>query len=646
MNPRCRHIGILLLLPALLACESNKLEGPDSTSTLRSVHLALSVETGNDGGRTKADVSIFTEMKDHPIFRGLTDIRVIPFAQTTPVTSDSQAHNRQMDAPGFANLFASTSSYLYSSGIDAWIPTRTGALLLYGRAPGSGDDAASKHRYGSLILSDGFNKADPATRVSSLGFSPDIMFEGDGVPEPARVIRETLNRILQGKKIDVQAYYGEASDPEDPTTVPNEWITVNWNESIGDETLRELYRQMTNDGAVLSGSGPLVEDLLTSLYSVLSGYESHNTNVVEVVKNGVAYEARKRLEQTAPRLLYKDLYDALADALLSFIIGGVKDASDHATIQVVNDAVEFLDEDVRLYPESLGLPSGCAVLRWTPAGFVVPLNSGVEGIAPMDRYCFPPALYYYSNTSILTSDKDNIQEGYESYHSWEEVLSDYDLGNMVTNNTKSIALVTPAKFGVGMVSATVKATTSRLQDNDELVETTVDATGTNLPVTGFVIGRQYAQTFDFNPVYSEDGEYYIYDDDIPGVYLIKPDKDDEGHEQELVPIRTLSLQTPDNMDAFICLELRNDTGKTFYGADGRILPGRKFYLLGKLELPAGEREFDSVVVKGHITYVTCVIHSLAGAYNCVPDLGQSQLVLGVQTKVNWELSSPSTLLLE
>lgn len=643
---RSWHICILLLLPALFACQSNKLEGPDSSSSLRSVHLALSVETGNSGGRTKADVSIFTEMQDKPKFRGLTDIRVIPFAQTTPVGPDSRAHNRQMDAPGFVNLFTSTSSYLYSSGIDAWIPTLTGALLLYGRAPGSGNDAASKHRYGSLVLSDGFNKADRATLASSLGFSPDIMFEGSGVPEQARVIRETLNRILQGKLIERFVYYGEATDPEDLTTVPSDWIRVNWNESIGDQTLRELYLQMTNEGAVLSGSGPLVEALLTSLYSVLSGYESHNTNVVEVVKNGVAYEARKGPAQDAPKLEYKELYDAMGTALLSYLQGGVLDASGQPSIRVNNGAVEFLDEKVRLYPESLGLPSGCAVLRWTPAGFVVPLNSGVEGIAPMDRYCFPPALYYYSNTTIRTSDKDNIQEGYENYDSWEKVLLDYNLGNMVTSNTKSIALVTPARFGVGMISATIKATTSRLQDNDELVETTVDAIGTNLPVTGFVIGRQYAQTFDFNPVYTDDGEYYIYDDDIPGVYLIKPAVDEEGHEQELVPIRTLSLQTPDNMDAFICLELRNDTGKTFRGADGRVLPGRKFYLLGKLELPAGKRDFDSVVVKGHITYVTCVIHSLAGAYNCVPDLGQSQLVLGIQTKVNWELSSPSTLLLE
>jgi hypothetical protein len=646
MTSRCRHIGILLLLPALFACQSNKLEGPDSSSSLRSVHLALSVDT-NNGGQTKADISKFTEMQDNPIFRGLTDIRVIPFADTVEVEPDSRAHNRQLDAPGFANLFTATSSYLYSSGIDAWIPTRTGSILLYGRAPGGGDDAASRHRYGSLVLSSGFSKSDPATLASSLGFYPERMFEETGTPSQARVISETLTKILLGKYKEVLVYYGTASDPDNPATVPNEWVRVNWNASVGDQTLRELYLQMTNEGAVLSGSGPLVEALLTSLYSILSNYESHNSNVYEVVKNGVVYEARKGPSPDAPKLEYKELYNGLRDVIKSYIESGVLDVDTaQPMIKVENGEVQFINEKVRLYPESLGLPSGCAVLRWTPAGFVIPQNGGVEGIAPMDRYCFPPALYYFANTTIRTSDKDNIQEGYESYSSWDEVLSDYKLGNMVTNNTKSIALVNPAKFGVGMISATVKATTSRLQDNDDLVETTVEAVGTNLPVTGFVVGRQYQQTFDFNPVYTDEGEYYVYDNDIPGVYLIKPQKDDQGEEEELVPIRTLSLQTPDNLDAYICLELMNNTGKIFRGADGRVLPGRKFYLVGKLELPSGPREFDSVVVKGHVTSVTCVIHSLAGAYNCVPDLGRSQLVLGVQTKVNWDLATPSTLLLE
>ena len=629
------------MLPALFACESHKLEGPDSSSSLRAVHLALSVDR-NGGRGTKADVSQFTEMQDIPVFRGLTDIRLIPFAQAEKVGPNSRAHSRQLDAPGFVNLYEhtdkTTHSYLYSSGIDAWIPTDTGALLLYGRAPGSGDDAASRHRYGSLVLN-GFSKSDPATLVSSLGFSPDKMFEGNGTPAQAYVIRKTLSDILLGKSVVKNVYYGSSTDAVE--------ARVDWNESIGDKKLRELYLQMTNEGAVLSGSGPQVEALLTSLYSVLSSYESSNSDVYEVVKDGVVYEARVGQAESSSPLLYKDLYNALKNEILAFISNpySIVDDSGNPLIKVENGVVQFVDEDVRNYPESVGLPSGCAALRWTPAGFVVPQNGGVEGIAPMDRYCFPPALYYFTNTTIGTSTEDDIQS-YENYGSWSAVLEHYP-GDIVTKSTTSIALVEPLQFGVGMISATVKATTSRLQDNDEYVETTVDIIGNNLPVTGFVVGRQYAQNFEFEPAtpVSEDGEYYLYDNDIPGVYLTTG-KDDEGHEQELVPIRTLSLQTPDGKDVYMCLELRNDTGKTFYGADGRILPGRKFYLVGKLEMPTPSGEVKSVVKKGYITSVSCIIHSLAGAYNCVPDLGKPQLVLGVQTKVNWTLSTPTTVILE
>lgn len=641
MQFRYGYIVLLLSLAALCACESRKLEG-DGETTLRSVHLALSLDTQNSVG-TKADVSEFTEMQDIPIFRGLAEVRVVPFKDHGVIGPDSEAHNRQMDLPGFVRLNSTTSSYLYSSGIDIWIPTKTASMLLYGHAPIDGDDAAAYHRFGSLIAT-GFDKSNPALKASSLGFEPDLMFKGSGQPKEAEVIRDILNDILKGKSYSLQAYYGPV---DSEGNAPATWATVNWNDNIGDLTLREAFLQMTNEGAVVSGSGPLVEALLTSLYSLLTGYQSYNSDEYEVIVDGIVYEARKGPEPDSAPLLYKDLYNGLRNNILDYI-KGVTDITVKDVIKIDEKGhVIFVDEAVSTYPENLGLPSGCAVLRWTPTGFVIPEMDGVEGLAPMDRYCFPPSLYYYANTTIQTSDKDNIAAGYESYSSWSRVLQDYDLGTEVTANTKSVALVNPAQFGVGMISATVQAVNSRLQDNDGLVETTVEAVDTNLQVTGIIVGRQYAQTFDFKPNFDPDHpekteEYFLYDNEIPGVYVFKPTEEEAKH---LTPIRTLSLQTPDNMDTYFCLELKNNTGVTFHGAEGRVLPGRKFYLVGKLEMPTLSI-FDSVVVKGRITEVTCYIHSLAGAYNCVPDLGKPQLVVGIQTAVNWKLATPSTIMLE
>ena len=353
--------------------------------------------------------------------------------------------------------------------------------------------------------------------------------------------------------------------------------------------------------------------------------------------NGIAYPVH---DKDGNDILYKDLYGRLKDVLLNRFR-----SSSYLDINKSDSSVHLANEADRDYPEDMGLPSGCAVLRWTPTGFVVPLIEGVEGIAPMHRYCYPPGLYYYANTTIKTTKDANISQSYnKGYTTWSQVLGDYTLGTSITSNTTGVALVKQLNYAVGTLVATVKASRERLQDNDGLPETTVEATDENLPVTGLILGRQYAQRFDFTPIFTEDGEYFLYDNQMPGVFLTTSPS---------APIRTLSLQTPDDKDVYFTLELRNDTNQTFFGADGRVLPGRKFYMVGKLELPedvsdrvVNGKTINSVFLKDHCTTVTCTINSLSGAYNAIPDLGKAQLVVGIQTKVNWTLSTPTTLLLE
>ena len=603
-----------MLLAAVPACRR---AGDASSDSVLPVHLALAIRSADTG--TKASVSDITEIQETPEFRGLTDIKLISFLKSGVIEGTDRAYSRPLSLPGFVDLSPYTTSHLYSSGIDAWLPTGASSMLLYGRAPSQDGDAEALHRYGSLSLI-GFDTGDSKPLASSFGFAPQVMFSGESTPEAAEIIRQTLSDIVLGNTTNIQCTYG-------PT---HKHITVNvgWNDKIEESALRELFLQITNEGAVVSGSGPLVEAMLTSLYRTLSNYQSYNQNVYEVAENGVYYEVEKN--SSGDKLLYKDIYNTLRDILLIRIRN-----YQGLVVNETDLSVRFANEDARIYPENLGLPSGCASLRWTSAGFIIPEMGGVEGLAPMDRYCFPPSLYYYTNTTIKTSQKDNIKSSYDTGTSWASILNDYELGTSVTSNTRSIALVEPARFGVGVIKVKVQAAKSRLQDNDGLVETTVSATGENLPVTGIIVGGQYAQSFEFMPKEGED-EYFLYDNQVSGVFLTT---------DESAPAYTLSLQTPDNTDCYFCLELQNNTGETFYGADGRILPGRKFYLVGKLELPTS-RAFDSVVVKGHITKVTCIIHSLDGAYNCVPDIGRPQLVLGVKTLVDWTLSTPTTVMLE
>lgn len=613
-----------LLLAGAVSCQREDRVPEDKKGVLKPVRLSLSV---GSRPQTKMEADNFTELGETPSFRGLRDMKMVAFDTEGTVLGTDYALNIPINVPAFETPnYSNVSAQFYPSGIDTFLPIGTASVLLYGRAPGDEKDS-----YGSLIPS-GFDTQNAAAQASSFGFEPDVMYPGDNIPTEASEIANVVNRIMLGAPIRIDGWYQRGTE-----TIRTQ-VVKNWNESVEDVNLSKAYTDITNEGAIIAGSGPMVESMLSSLYSFFKGYESSNPSGYEITENGEHYQVYKN---DGDPLLYKDIFNALRSEVLNRFTFHTTGAKDFLTVDETEQTVRFNQKYSYLstYPESMGLPTGCAILRWTPTGFVVPQISGVEGMAPINRYCFPTGLYYYVNTTIKTSKDKNIGQSYSTSTSWDDVLDDYTLGSAIGSNTTSVALIKPIQYAVGMLKATVRSDRDWLQDNDGLPETTVYATGENLPVTGIVLSGQYAQNFDFTPDTSEE-EYFSFDNYTPGVYLTK---------ETSAPIRTLSLPTPEGKDIYFTLEFLNNSGKTFFGADGRVLPGRKFYMVGKIELPpknSPKRLFDQVFVQDHITTLSCTIYSLAGAYNAVPNLGIPQLVIGVQTQVNWEMSSPTTVIFE
>ena len=94
------------------------------------------------------------------------------------------------------------------------------------------------------------------------------------------------------------------------------------------------------------------------------------------------------------------------------------------------------------------------------------------------------------------------------------------------------------------------------------------------------------------------------------------------------------------------LSVPSRSSQSFYGAEGRILPGHKFYLVGKLDAPGEGEARKEIFTKGYKTTVKCTISSLKDAHSAVPDMGIPLLTLGVDTVVDWNLSTPTTLMFE
>ena len=623
-----RYSAYLLLLTALSAVPACEKQGGGESLAPEQVPVQMAMSIGGGATATKGDVTYIKELQDTPGFSGLADLRLLPFS------AGDKVNTLRNSIPHLSIPAQTDNNAYYFGGTTVFtLPRQTASFLVYGKALGRGEETLSavefKHKNGSLIATGlDVDEAGNPPLPAGIGFSPEVMLQSGSTPADATSIASILNSVVFGEPYTITARYGD----DDKSMV----ISVPWDGNIGDANLRDCYESITAGGALMPGSGTNVEAMLTNLFRALENYTSINSTPYQIEKDGAIYTLKKEDGST---LTYGFLYNGVRDVVLERIHTLQRSAV--LTILGTPPVVSFTDNGVdpclSTYPERLGLPSGAAVVRWTPSGYVVPLENGLDGIAPISRYCYPPAMYYYADTDIQTSDTEIDRTLYEGSNDWNTILDSYDDGAVVTSATRAVALKDPLHFGVGMLKASIVADAASLQDNDGLDYTVVEVSGNKFPLTGVIIGRQYPLKYDFTPNFTSDSDqYYLYDNQISGIFLTTA---------QSAFFRTLSLETPVEKDTYFCLEFQNDSDVSFYGAEGRILPGHKFYLVGKMEA-APANGYTKVISRDYCTTVNCRIKSLKEAHSAVPDMGVPLLNLGVETVIDWTMSDPVTLIME
>lgn len=663
MTLSARHICPVLLsavlLPAVLvSCSKSSGVTAKDAGEYATTPVKLALGLGSNSS-TKASVESITEMKENPEFRGLDHVLVVPFESSSAVVEGDKTLSHMIPLPSISKdglIYRNNAHHYTGPGVE--IPLKTASALVYGKAPGeSGESVETLHKWGSLEEIGFEKKGDNwayVTYAGDIGFKPHTMLVQDsGSPREATEIAGVLSSIVVGDVYRMRAFY---DFDQNGNPGRNKYVTMAWDGSIGDDNLRSCFEDVTIDGALMPGSGENVEALLTNLYRGIYNYNILNSVPYEIQENGEIFQDVKWFDerlQTYRNLTYGVLYNGVKQMLLDRFAALVPDpAMDRDGVITIssgeNPEVEFISPVLSNYPEQYGLPSGAAVVRWTPNGYVVPMENGLDGIAPISYYCYPPSLYYFSNSTIRTSnDESEVVPFYNSSYSWEEIKEAYKDGSAVSSGTMAVLLENRLQYAVSMLSATVRAATEYLQDNDGREDTRVHATGENLKLTGVIIGRQYPLGFDFTPKYVSDTDskqFYLYDNQVPdGIYLHYPEEN-----ETLEEFRTLVLETPErtdqwNTEVYFALEFLNNTD-SFQGAEGRILHGHKFYLVGKLGFPEGTK-YTKVFMKDCITVAPCVIKTLKNAHNAVPDLGIPQLTLGVELESSWIMSNPVSLIL-
>ena len=322
--------------------------------------------------------------------------------------------------------------------------------------------------------------------------------------------------------------------------------------------------------------------------------------------------------------------------------------------QAVIAAIETAQTGIEAstFPRDYNLPDGVAQVAWNGTAFEFVGNAGVTiGANAIDptTICYPAGLYYMANTPIKTTDA--LDPVFPNFANWADGFADW-AGTSVTATTRGIALTNPVQYAVASLAVKVKCATSTLSDNaEEYAEDlttggqaqTITVPADGFKLTGVVIGGQPETVgWDFKNL-AGNHLMNIYDNAVPADVTAKYGSESPIN-YTLVLEDLVEAAVSDKTQASvvnIALEFENTSGQSFYGQDGLVPAGAKFYLVGKLNLNAEEGVTDttdrtSVFSQDYTTTATFTISSLKNAYNGIPDLRASKMEFGLAVDLTWQ----------
>lgn len=309
------------------------------------------------------------------------------------------------------------------------------------------------------------------------------------------------------------------------------------------------------------------------------------------------------------------------------------------------------------FPASLYLPDGAAVVRWDGVKFVPETQTTtIADINNLERFTYPAEIYYYGN-SVTWVSSTNLSDNFKEKEIWKKssdsdenaVLSGFTQGP-VASNTKTVAMFDPLQYGVSQLKVQLMHTASSLKDSKNN-DVTIGAN--QFKLTGIIVGGQLPVGFDFRPetvypVYSEADMRFIYDSQVNtnGTGANEPFYLSTADETEFV--QTLVLQSYTGRSLKLVLEFENISGPDFYGYNGTVYQGTKFYLVGEV-VPKSDSEkpkaSDRVFTQDHITTVNVTVNSLAKAYNVLPNLMSPRLEMGLELTPKWVQATTTDVIL-
>lgn len=585
---------LLASAAGMTSCSSDSIEPTSGSGVAGQVvktQFVINIPyAGNEsGGNARVSTRMTADnTQNNNNFLGLKDIKMFAFEKAPDETNTTSTRTIRIrtDAPSSNNDYRR----IYS---DIAIPVGTTNMILYARATRTKNVALSptnktNFEAGSLTNPYGNFTDEAKPNLSDFKFNLETIHSANDFANKGYYILSKLNAIAQTEVTD-----GEATI---------KWSNINDATSYGTE--EERY---------------ILQKLYTKFVSLSAGSENSVKRAIDDLKAAV---------ETQKLASCKTLTDAIKDKCTT------------------NDLTTG-------FPRNYNLPDGAAVLEFKEATRTFAYEEGITGVTTgsnlvdYTKITYPSELAYFVSSPVRTSSTKDKLTDLPNYKAWLGNTADWgQYGDVVKSNTTLVVLKEPVQYGVACLESKIKCEDAKLEDNaKDILNSTAENNTLTVPeegikVTGILIGGQpQGVEWKFEPASSATFDHTIYDKDISGI--VAQTSYSNPNYTLVLDNKNSSTTDPTQSKVNVTVELENNMGD-FYGKEGLIPNGSRFYLVGVLDpeastatQPNGEN-INHVFVKDHTTVAKFTITNLKNAYNHIPDLRTSKINVGLAVDLSWQ----------
>ena len=577
-------------------------------------------------------------------FLGMKNIKLIPFTDKPTVTVANPSYSAATEVAiskiislkdlENSDIASDKSSKIYT---DVNIPVGTQNFIFYGTGP-FGTDISSKLEKGILTL----------TNDANVGNTKDIKFQ-------LNTIIDGSNSITAAQTSFISYLNAIANAKAKISGTETAWSDVTEEQNA---TLHGAYANFTSIGSTgaRAGSADAILKTVEQLYNLLNSIPTSNT--------------------------YYPFVSAIQTAITGGSSSGITLTASDSDHDNVTLTYSMSDTKLKNFPRENGLPDGAMQLSFNN-GFsyksLANVGTASDLVFDVNKLTYPAALAYFVNTPARATTAEIQTTGTDAWpttvsawdDAWGTTSGKYkDWTEQVNSNSRTVALQYNINYGVACLETTFqcKSGLTELKDNagafgGGTYDNSITIPSEGFKVTGIIIGGQtQSVNWDFlNP--TTDRDYAVYDRYMAGKdgmtdFIYAKAGTQSGANYTLVFDNYVNPQpTSTSQEAVnIAIELENNSKAEFYGVDGKIAIGQKFYLIGKLDpndntgtitnsnitwtaedksnIPA--REVTRVFIQDYTTKAIFTINSLKNAYVTIPDLRASKLQLGLSVDLTWQ----------